>query len=247
MLRLPEYSVEPWALVPVSGVIRQPAKRDWILRRVGAPPVGIAHELERRGFRFDSDWTDRKFTQLGLLAANLISLMPSLEAVVTSCVRKIHVLSADLGFDIGHSEPRWRKSIFVSRPESVDQIAGLRFAENIIHEAMHLHLTNIEEATPLVQDFHGLMASPWRTENRSFQGVLHALFVFTCLAVYFRSVTASPVIDTYGLKHIALRLGEINSEVGRLNLARLLAGLTSRGAAVAKEWYLLATEASPRR
>src|SRR5437868_4088433 len=71
-----EYSVEPWVLAPVSSIIPQPAERDWIVRRVGAPAVSVGCELEKRGFRFDPDWNDSRFSELALLGANLICLIP---------------------------------------------------------------------------------------------------------------------------------------------------------------------------
>jgi len=233
---------DPWVLAPVTDIDHQPAEVEWIWQRVAAPPVNVRCELEDRGFRFDPAWNDKSFAKLALSSARLIALVPSLEAAALSAVENIHVLSADPGYDISHSEPRWRTSIFVSRPDRAGHVGELRFAENVIHEAMHLHLTNNEESAPLVQDFDALIASPWRAESRSIQGVLHGLFVFTCLAVYFRALSESSVINASGRDHIALRLAEIGSEVAGLNITALAAGLTPRGAALAGEWRRLADE-----
>jgi HEXXH motif-containing protein len=239
-----EDTAAPWLLAADAGHVHQPAEVNWIWQRVAAPPVNVRCELEDRGFRFDPTWNDKSFVHLTLSSARLIALVPSLEAAVLSAVENIHLLSADPTYDISHSEPRWRTSIFVSRPDRTGQVGELRFAENVIHEAMHLHLTNNEESTPLVQDFDGVMASPWRTDARSIQGVLHGLFVFTCLAVYFRTLLASRVIDAAGRNHIAQRLAEIGSEVAELDIISLAAGLTLRGTALAGEWRRLAVVAS---
>jgi HEXXH motif-containing protein len=234
----------PWDLDHVSDIVRQPAEVDWIWKRLAAPPVDVRYELEHRGFRFYRTWRDETAAQLAQSAARLIAMAPSLDAAASSAVQNIHLLTADLGYDISHSEPRWQTSIFVSRPDRIDHVGELRFAENVIHEAMHLHLTNNEESAPLVQAFDGLVVSPWRAEPRPMQGVLHGLFVFTCLAVYFRTLSGSAVIDASGHNHIAQRLTTIGSEVAALNMNALSAGLTPRGAALASEWCRLASKAS---
>ena len=209
-----------------------------------APTVNVRSELEQGGFRFDRGWNDESTAQLARSAARLIAQAPSLEATAFSAVQNIHLLTADPGYDISHSEPRWRTSIFVSRPDRINHVGELRFAECIIHEAMHLHLTNNEESTPLVQAFDRLMTSPWRTEPRPLQGVLHGLFVFTCLTVFFRTLSKSLVMDASGRSHTAQRLAEIGSEIAGLNITALAAGLTPRGAAFAREWWLLAGKTS---
>lgn len=239
-----QHGAAPWVLDPTTANVRRPAEVDWILKRLAAPPVEVRCELEHRGFRFEGSWHDDCAVRLALSAASLIALVPSLDAAVFSVVQKLHLLTADPGYDVSHSEPRWRTSVFVSRPDRIDHVGELRFTENVIHEAMHLHLTNNEESTPLVRAFDRLVTSPWRTEPRPIQGALHGLFVFTCLAVYFRTVSGSEFIEASGRSHIAQRLAEIRSEVGVLNLAELVGGLTPRGATLASEWQRLVGEAS---
>ena len=160
----------PWILAPVADFVRQPVAIDWIGERLGAPTVDVRSELEQGGFRFDRGWNDESTAQLARSAARLIAQAPSLEATAFSAIQNIHLLTADPGYDISHSEPRWRTSIFVSRPDRIDHVGELRFAECIIHEAMHLHLTNNEESTPLVQAFDRLMTSPWRTSHAHCKG-----------------------------------------------------------------------------
>jgi hypothetical protein len=239
-----EDPADPWVFAPVADIIHQRAEVAWIWQRVAEPAVGVRADLEDRGFRFDPAWNDESFARLAASSAGLIGLVLSLEAAVLSAVENVYLLSAEPGYDISHSEPQWRTSIFVSRPDRTGQVGELRFAESVIHEAMHLHLTTNEDSAPLVQDFGGLMASPWRAEPRSIQGVLHGLFVFTCLAVYFRRLLESPVIDAAGRKHISLRLADIGREVAELNITALAAGLTPRGAALAEVWRQLAGGAS---
>jgi HEXXH motif-containing protein len=168
-------------------------------------------------------------------------LEPSLAATSAQVVGDIHLLRAARGYDVSHSEPRWRRRIFVSVPERVDDIGALRLAESVVHEAMHLHLTNHEIAEPLVMEFRRRMKSPWRAEPRSYQGVLHGLFVFSCLETYYRGI-ASTVEKEEGIaRHRQGRVDEIQAEVASLDLAQLRGGLTFRGAALARQWHNLAT------
>jgi HEXXH motif-containing protein len=183
---------------------------------------------------------------LARAAEDLIGLLPSLSRIAEQSISAVHLLSAEPGFDISHSEPRWRSTIFVSMPERTDGVGNLRFAEGVIHEAMHLHLTNAEEVTPLVNDFDGRMPSPWRAEARTYQGVLHALFVFACLAAFFRQIRRWGGMEQDGCQsHVGVRLSEIQSEMARLDVSRLIAGLTARGAELAGFWHTMAADADP--
>jgi HEXXH motif-containing protein len=158
-----------------------------------------------------------------------------LAATCAQVVGDIHLLRAAPGYDVSHSEPRWRRRIFVSVPERADDLGALRLAESVVHEAMHLHLTNHEIAEPLVTEFRRRMRSPWRVEQRSYRGVLHGLFVFSCLENYFRAI---PIGNEEGIaRHRQGRVDEIRAEIARLDLAQLCGGLTSTGAALARQWY----------
>jgi HEXXH motif-containing protein len=170
-------------------------------------------------------------------AARWIGLEPSLAATIVRVVDDIHLLRAASAYDVSHSEPRWRRRIFVSVPERSDELGELRLAESVVHEAMHLHLTNSEAAEPLVTEFRRTMKSPWRAEPRSYQGVLHGLFVFTCLETYFCGI--SSIIGNRGAAalHLKKRLDEIRGEVAGLNIRELSGGLTSAGVDLAWKWY----------
>ncbi len=104
-----------------------------------------------------------------------------------------------------------------------------------------------EEATPLVSDLDGRMPSPWRAEARPFQGVLHALFVFTCLTEFLRQIRRRSEEQGDSKLHTDIRLSEIESEMARLDISQLISGLNARGAALAAIWYSMALEADPAR
>jgi hypothetical protein len=80
-------------------------------------------------------------TDLVQASAGWIDREPSLAAICAQLVEEIHLLQSEPGYDVSHSEPRWRRRIFVSIPDRADGVGALRLAENIIHEAMHLQLT----------------------------------------------------------------------------------------------------------
>jgi HEXXH motif-containing protein len=176
-------------------------------------------------------------------AALWIGLESSLAVTCAEVVGSIHLLAAASGYDISHSEPRWRQRIFVSVPERSDELGGLRLAESVVHEAMHLHLTNHEMAEPLVAEFGQRMKSPWRPEPRSYEGVLHGLFVFTCLASYFHRITSIRDHQEVLARHSKKRFNDIQSEIRNLDISQLCQGLTLRGAALARNWHDLLNSA----
>jgi len=228
----------PWRLDGSEARARIAHPYTWISTRVSPPPPEIATELSGRGLEA---WHRTEApTSLLRRAALWIGLEPSLAAISAQVVGDIHLLCAAPGYDVSHSEPRWRRRIFVSVPERSDDLGALRLAESVMHEAMHLHLTNHEIAVPLVTEFRRCMKSPWRAEPRSYQGVLHGLFVFTCLETYFRGIASMIGDDEGTARHRQSRLDEIRTEVASLDLAQLCSGLTFAGAALARQWHHLA-------
>jgi HEXXH motif-containing protein len=209
----------------------------WLRRRVFDLPAAIAAELASRGL---VAWAPEKEpAQLLQQAGVFIALVPSLAATAASVVRRVHLLRAAPGYDLSHSEPQWRTRVFVSVPERSDDIGALRLAESVLHEAMHLRLTNRENKKPLVRELQKRIKSPWRSDLRSYQGVLHGLFVFTCLLTYYQ-IIASKLTSIDLITHQRMRVGEIKGEIGSLDIAGLCKGLTLPGATLARKWYNLA-------
>lgn len=229
----------PWVLPRSSPTVPLPPP-SWIGSRISPQPRIIATELSSRNL---VAW-DQPDQPIELLenAGRWVGLERTLAAIIAEVVHNIHLLRAPPGYDVSHSEPRWPSRIFVSIPERSDDVGGLRLAESIIHEAMHLHLTNQEHAAPLVIEFTRLIKSPWRAEPRSYQGVLHGLFVFTCLITYFRRISKRFMSDA-SANHRERRIAEIKDEILSLEIARLCAGLTAKGAVLAGKWYDTAVSA----
>lgn len=229
----------PWLLV-ASAVTCGATLEETILHRLSTVPAEIANDISSNGLRM---W-DISYVPTGLLrqAANWIDREPGLAAICSDLVKDLHLLRAEAGFDVSHSEPRWRRKIFVSIPERNDAVGALRLAESIIHEAMHLHLTDLEEVEPLVSKLAGKMRSPWKTEHRPYQGVMHGLFVFACLSQYFRDMSRflEKEKDQLASNHCKGRIADIAAEISSIDIDELSAGLTSAGILFAKSWQRFA-------
>jgi HEXXH motif-containing protein len=228
----------PWLLDAAPPGAPSGLSGKWLSDRISPAPQHIRLELEARGFRFGDDGAAS--VALADAAAAWIRRAPTLEAIVATVVRDVHLVTADPSYDTSHSEPRWRSTIFVSIPERADGVGASRLAEGVIHEAMHLHLTNTEARIPLVRNFRGQMASPWRAEPRSYQGVAHALFVFTCLTAFFREILKIDAVEDDVRRHMRTRISEISGEVARLDVPELVGGLTERGTILVHRWLLSA-------
>lgn len=165
-----------------------------------------------------------------------LGLSPELERLVRQLVRDIHPLSAEPGYDVSHSQPRWREAIFVSCPERGDDVGALRLAESVVHEAMHLHLTNEEERAPLVAAPWEAAHSPWRDTARPVQGVMHGLFVFACIHHFLQTLAVAAPLDDDVRRHVGDRLRTITEEMAQVDLGELSRSLTPRGQAAAVLW-----------
>ena len=89
---------------------------------------------------------------------------------------------------MSHSEPTIPFSIFVSAPRPAEKDPVIRLAESLIHEAMHLQLTLVENVLPLVST-EGQGYSPWQGRPRPARGLLHGLYVFTVI-LHFMDLVA---------------------------------------------------------
>ncbi|WP_367158798.1 HEXXH motif-containing putative peptide modification protein [Mesorhizobium sp.] len=172
---------------------------------------------------------------------SLLRQVPDLARIVSRNVRSIHPLAAEPGYDVSHSQPRWRARIFVSFPERQDQIGELRLAESVVHEAMHLHLTNEESRIAFVARSSDTLYSPWMGTLRSVQGVLHGLFVFYCIGTFLLRVTENRLLADDACRYIRGRLADIRQEIFEVDFAALEGALTPHGVAQMRLW----TRATP--
>lgn len=200
----------------------------WLRKLISKSQPKISSHIMQSGLNIDE--TNDRLTLFDSAAA-AIDKVADLAEITRARVGHIHILTAPPGYDVSHSEPQWPDRIFVSVPERSDGVGALRLAENVVHEAMHLHLTVFEQGTSLVRDKLGEIYSPWRHSLRSYGGVVHGLFVFSCLREYFGRLPN----DCHGdvTNHIRQRVEDIDSEIAQIDIRRLTAGLSAAGLALA--------------
>ena len=159
---------------------------------------------------------------------DLLRIAPRLDPVVRSCVREIVLLQiSDDAYDISHSEPRWPYRIFISIP-GPSRVQDLRVAEAVVHEAMHLILTNFERVAPLASDERTLK-SPWRSELRPAAGVLHGIYVFCCISRFLRHLDNKSPLGACAMEHVQHRQAEIAAQLDSIDFGALRMSLTSEG------------------
>ena len=167
-------------------------------------------------------------------AQRLIERVPDLWFVVGRVVGSIVPLgNVDDGFDVSHSEPALGEMVLLSIPRHTP-LTGLRVAEGVVHEAMHLNLSSNERLMPLVESAD-LMFSPWRSTLREAGGVLHGLYVFCCIARFMQYLLVVGKLSTVEKLHACLRLKQISSDLAKVDLERLVASLTTEGNTFANE------------
>jgi hypothetical protein len=161
-------------------------------------------------------------------ALNIIRLIPTLLASVNSLVRSIHVIRPpDAEHDVSFSEPHIPFSIFISVFEERLPNDDLRVAEAIVHEAMHLQLTMIENVMPLVSRQNIQYYSPWRQEYRNAQSLLHGLYVFRVIATFLEQLQA--VSESVNYKYASSRLKHIAEEINQTRMFSQCPELTTAG------------------
>ena len=164
-------------------------------------------------------------------AFSVLDLVPTVWSTVRQLVRALHTI--DPGgdeTDVSSSDPSVPFSIFVSVPPTPSEIATLRVAEAILHEAMHLHLTLIGQIVPLVQPKGKMRYSPWRGEERDSEGILQALYVFSVIRSFFAMVP-TPRPDEAS-EYVLDRIKQIESQIRQAGDFRECEELTPEGAAL---------------
>jgi HEXXH motif-containing protein len=224
----------PWLLYGAVDTKLIPYQ-SWMKDRLNVASSELGAELRTAGLNTLDDVTVPVACALFERSLALIFQMPDLYRQVVEVVARVYLLKAEPGYDISHSEPRWRTTIFVSLPERDDEIGALRLSESIVHEAMHLTLTNWEAAHAFVDNDKLRVYSPWRDTFRPAQGVLHGLFVFLCIAAFLSQIKHSE-LGRDGATYVHRRLDAIESELQLVDLKRLRSSLTPVGVEALKHW-----------
>ena len=134
--------------------------------------------------------------------------------IVEALVRSVHCIEAlDPETDVSYSDPEVPFSIFVGVHAEPVANEGLRIAEAILHETMHLHLSLIEDVVPLVAGASERWSSPWRVTERPTQGVLHGLFVFRAVSDFLALFCRTSTLDAAASEYLQKRRRSIRHEI----------------------------------
>ena len=162
-------------------------------------------------------------------ALSLIASVPSLHSTVAEYLRSLHILeSPGFDYDVSHSDPGVPFSIFASVP-LYERKGGLRLAESIIHECMHLQLTITEEVLPLVGAPEVRLFSPWRQTLRPVTGVLHGFYVFAVVHEFYRVLSRTGSLTSDESAFISKRRQQIIEEVAQVAFLASAEALTDDG------------------
>lgn len=126
-------------------------------------------------------------------AIDLLSLVPECVECVSALVNCIQVIKSEgPEYDTSYSHPDIPFTVFISICQDSSILSSLRVAENILHEAMHLKLSLIQEHVQLIKpDCQDTFYSPWRDTHRPLVGVLHGLFVFRAILDFYSFISLS--------------------------------------------------------
>jgi hypothetical protein len=171
-------------------------------------------------------------------ALDVFKNIPSTYNFIMQIVKSIVLIySENDETDISYSHPDIPFSIFFSLCSDKANFAAIRVAESILHEAMHLKLTLIEQNVPLIKsNSKEVYFSPWREENRPVRGVLHGLFVFRAIFDFYSSLEKE-LLSVGEQQFLSKRIEEISQEMDKLRGFFESSGLTQSGSKLAK-WLL---------
>lgn len=205
--------------------------------QLSAPPIIVEHPFQSEDYyrTLDLSFYEARELDVFLVIRKILSAFDRLSpardliASVLHLVRVIHIVRPpDPAFDVSHSDPQVPFSVFVSLPEEETDRGRLRLAEAILHEAMHLQLSLLEDHMPLVKRVGAARYSPWKRTVRPVQGVIHGLYVFGVIDAFFQVVEGS--YDGQSLAYVRDRRAQITEEVAEAAPAGLIEELTDVGA-----------------
>ena len=159
-----------------------------------------------------------------------LRLVPEAASVVSTLVSSIHIAAVDgPDYDMSYSDPDVPFSVFISIHPAAVANDGIRLAEGLLHEAMHLQLSLAERVVPLVSGEDEQMRSPWQGRPRPAQGLLHGLHVFRGIQAFFDAALTTGLLCTADRTHASGRVAAIEDEIATLTGLEENADLTVAG------------------
>jgi len=154
-------------------------------------------------------------------AMRLIDIVPAAGAAVRALVWSLTPVDVEgRDYDTSYSDPAVPFSIFIGAHAHDDMVAPIRLAEGVLHEAMHLQLSLVEDVVRLVGGSVERRHSPWQGRQRPTQGILHGLYVFRVIQDWLQAVVVSGTASA-DVDHARERIAQIDEECASLaDLAR---------------------------
>lgn len=181
------------------------------------------------------------FSQSLADAMQLLDEIPAIGDAVRSLVWSVTPIAVTgKDYDSSYSDPAVPFSIFIGAHEPGARIPAIRLAEGILHEAMHLQLSLIEDLMPLVQGSADRRHSPWQRTPRPTQGLLHGLYVFRVIQDWLGSLILGRHISGEALLHAHKRIEQIEEECAELASLAGSDELTAEGKSLVAALALLA-------
>lgn len=213
----------------------QPSRWGWLRstgRRIAVEPFGSAM-AKRYGPLGVSPLDDDALIASARVrledALTLIETVPGMSAAVEHLVHSVHLIPTNgPEYDASYSDPDVPFSIFLGIHSGSGTVDRLRLAESIVHETLHLQLTLIEDAIPLVSNDTASGYSPWQDRQRPAHGLLHGLYVFRGIQDFLEAIDPQQSGDD-GLVHIERRIALIDEECAQLAELEKSSGLTDEG------------------
>lgn len=222
------YSTSQW-------IASVPPSRVWHVASQGAVelstiiellPALAAQKLSSKGAPFADETWITTYGLAGLESAlSLLQQVPSLAETVGAVAQRAHILEAsEPGFDVSYSDPSIPFSVFLNISEG--RFSSLRTTEALVHEAMHLQLSLIEQLVPIAKVDQGHHYSPWKRSKRPVSGLMHALYVFRVVDQW---LTQLPKTSQETLDYAEKRHKEIGEDIEQLAPASFVDHLTVDG------------------
>lgn len=147
-------------------------------------------------------------------ALELLAEIPECVDCIASLVNCIQVIASEgPDYDTSYSHPDIPFTIFVSVCENDSPLSNIRVAEGILHEAMHLKLSLIQQQVTLIEPgSKETFYSPWRDTERPLMGVIHGVFVFRAIHGFMKQYLAQSKTDNSTFNHLSYRLSDIEAD-----------------------------------
>ena len=119
---------------------------------------------------------------------------PALEAELRTTCSEVQFIQDAAAPDriVSFSDDVVPGALYVSVRRGEDLLPPELLADSLVHEYRHQKLYLLQRTVPLLEQDSPPVVSPWRSDPRPPSGLLHAVFVFSCLLDFWRHLDRDP-------------------------------------------------------